>query len=165
MKNQVRFRNPIKAIIVKKDGTEIEVPMVENGVVDVGFNHLLGVAFRAQSQIANWYIGLIESEGLSLPVLADGDTMASHAWTEVTTYSEANRQQWTPTVVDDQTINNSSAVEFTFNAASAIRGIFISSSNTKGGTAGTLWSTALFAANMDFVNTEKLRIIYTVSAS
>jgi len=165
MNNKVKFNNPIKAQILRKTGEVIDVEIVENGVVDEGFNYLLGTSFRAVSQIGLWYIGLIQGEGAGVPVLDDADTMASHAWTENVAYDEATREVWTPVVVTDQSVANTVTADFTFNAAAEIRGIFIPSSSTKSGSTGTLWATALFNANMDFVDDDVLRIIYTVSAS
>jgi hypothetical protein len=165
LKANVNFFNPLRAEVVRADGTVEELDLVNNGVVDEGFEHLLGVAFRAESQISSWYMGLITSEGAGTPVLDPSDTMASHAWSETTTYSEANRVQWSPDVVTSQSIANTSAMVFSFNANSDIRGIFVTSSNVKGGASGTLWATALFNANMTFTSSEVIRLIYTVSAS
>lgn len=165
MKNNVIFKNPIKAEIVRANGDIIPVDLVENGVVDEGFNYLLGTAFRSVVQQNAWAMGVIQGEGASVPVLDPADTMASHAWTENILYDEVNRPTWAPDVVTDQSIANTAAILFTFNAAAQIRGIFISTDNTKNGVTGTLWATALFNNNMDFVDDDILRIVYTVSAS
>lgn len=165
MNNNVTFNNPVKAEIIKKDGTIIDVPLVNNGVVREGFNYLLGTSFRGVAQISAWSIGLIAGEGASTPVLDPTDTMLSHAWTEATTYDEVVRSAWNPIATTVSEISNPTALIFTFNAATQIRGIFVSSSDVKGGTAGTLWATALFNANMDFVDDDILRIIYGVSVS
>ena len=163
MNTNINFRNPIKAEIVRANGDVEEVPLAFNGVTLEGFDHLLGVGFRNQALITTWFMGLITSAGGSPPVVAESDTMASNAWSETTTYGEANRPTWTPAVVTQKSIANSAAVVFTFNGAADIRGIFITSDNTKGGTAGKLWATALFNANMVFADTEILRLIYTIN--
>ena len=157
--------NPVKAQVIRKDGSVEDVPLVFNDVVLEGFQYLLGSGFRAVAQISNWYLGLITSEGVSDPVLDESDTLASKAWSETTTYSEATRPEWAADLVDEKNISNNTAREFTFNANSEIRGVFVASSNTKGGTSGTLWATALFAANMSFTSGEILKVIYSVSAS
>jgi hypothetical protein len=45
-----------------------------------------------------------------------------------------------------------------------LKGIFVTSSNTKNGTTGTLWSTAAFASTVDVSNGDSLKITYTVNA-
>ncbi len=161
----VKFCNTVKAQVIRKNGEVEDIEMVNNGVVDEGFNYFLGSAFRAVSQISLWYMGLIEGEGIVVPTLDDADTMSSHAWTENVDYDEVDRPTWTPVVVTDSSIANTTSVDFTFNTAAQIRGVFIPSDDTKGGSSGTLWATALFNANMDFTDDDVLRIIYTVSAS
>lgn len=165
MNNNVLFNNPIKAQIIRKNGDVVDIPMVSNGVVNDGFIYLLGSSFRAEPQISSWYIGLIQGEGASIPILDPSDTTSSHAWTENVDYDEPVRPTWSPTAFSATSIANTTTRDFTFNAITQVRGIFIPSSDAKGGASGTLWATALFNANMDFTNSDVLRIIYTVSAS
>lgn len=77
------------------------------------------------------------------------DTMASHAsWTELTAYSEANRQAFTPGTIANGSVDNSaSKAVFTINAdATIIAGLFMADNNSKGGTTGTLYGMAPFSA-------------------
>jgi hypothetical protein len=50
------------------------------------------------------------------------------------------------------------------NASGTVKGIFITSNNTKSGTSGKLWSTALFSADVPVVNGDQLKITYTLNA-
>lgn len=77
------------------------------------------------------------------------DTMASHAsWSELTAYSEANRQTFKAGTIASGSLNNSAAkAVFTINAnATIVAGLFMADNNTKGGTTGTLYGMAPFAS-------------------
>jgi hypothetical protein len=98
--------------------------------------------------------------------LADADTMASHVgWTENQDYSETVRQDWLPGAASSQSITNGSAATFTINGTATLGGIFVTSSGLKGGTVGTLWSTANFASDLSVVSSDVVKITYTVNAS
>lgn len=77
-----------------------------------------------------------------------GDTLASHinSWSEATPYSNAVRPTWTKNgAASGGAMSNSSAkASFTINANSRIFGAFMSTDNTKGGTAGILYGGGLF---------------------
>lgn len=147
-----------------RDGKKIRDFMVQNGVTNVGKNHILDSTFNAASQVTSWYIGLIDSSGYS--ALAAGDTMSSHAgWNEFTTYSEGTRTEWAPDAAASQAITNGTPATFSITGTGTLKGIFVASNSTKSGTTGTLWATALFASDVDVINTDILRITYTVTAS
>ncbi len=136
-----------------------------NDITNIGKNTLFDVMFHDGTQIgsASWFIGLISSSGYS--ALAAADTMSSHAgWTEFTGYSQATRVAWGPGASASQTITNASAATFDVNASGTVKGVFVPSNSTKGGTTGILWATALFAADVPVVNGDQLRITYSVSA-
>lgn len=135
---------------------------IPNGIVDVGLNDILDVAFHAGSQITAWFIGLVDNSGFS--AFADADTMGSHAgWNEFTTYSEATRVAWAEDVPASRSITNTTSSDFSITGTGTIKGIFLTSNNTKSGTTGTLWATAAFASNVAVVNGDSLKITYTVS--
>jgi len=145
-----------------RDGQVLSQFTIPNGIVDVGLNSILEIYFHSGTQITTWYLGLIDNSGFS--ALAAADTMASHAgWTESTAYSNANRPTWTAGTAASRSITNSSTVDFTINATATIKGIFVTSNNTKGGTSGTLWATAAFASTVAVSNGDTLKITYTVS--
>ncbi len=113
-----------------------------NGLTTAGINQLFNDEFRNGTTPAAWYMGLIDNE--SFTALAIGDTMGSHAdWIENTDYDEATRPAWSPAESSSRKIENTSSVQFTMNAAVTIKGLFIASDNTKGGTSETLWATGV----------------------
>jgi hypothetical protein len=142
------------------------LPDQPNGITDEGMHYLLEVGFRSDagmpvSQIAPWYAGLIDNAGFTGD--NPSDTMASHTgWTEITTqYNEASRQTLAFPAASSRTITAS--VSFTMNASKTIQGIFVTSNNTKGGTTGTLWSTALFSTPPSLVTGNVLTANYSLT--
>jgi len=136
---------------------------ITNGITDEGYNTILNAMFNdATSKTADWVIGLINASGFS--ALADADTMSSHAgWTEFTTYSEGTRPEWNPDAAASQAITNATLRDFNISSGGTLKGIFISSNATKGGTTGFLWSTALFAGDIPVSGSDLIKIAYTVS--
>jgi hypothetical protein len=129
---------------------------------------MAGTALTSVTQITTWYLGLYGAGASNTP--AAGDTMASHAgWTEVTTYSNANRV--TATFVTATTANPSvvtntaSPAVFNINGTTTVGGAFLTSENTKGGTTGTLFSAADFGSPGDrsVVSGDTLSVTYTFS--
>jgi hypothetical protein len=148
-----------------RDGKVIGTYDFPNDITNEGKNTLFEIMFHDGTQIASsaWCSGLISNSGYS--GLAAGDTMASHSgWTEATGYTQANRVAWGPGAAASQSITNASPMTFDINATATIKGIFITNQNTKGGTSGKLWATALFAADVPVSNGDQLRVTYTVSA-
>jgi hypothetical protein len=151
-----------------KDGNLKWKAETPNLVVNVGLQYMAGSALTSTTQITTWYLGLYGAGSSNTP--AAGDTMSSHiGWTEDTTYSNANRPTATlaaatnanPSVVT----NSASPATFNINGTTTIGGAFLTSSNTKGGTTGTLFSAADFQAPGDrsVVNGDTLNVTYTFS--
>jgi hypothetical protein len=145
-----------------RDGKIIGVHEFPNGIVTVGKNALLDSFFRNTAPPAAWYTGLVDNASFS--AFAAADTMSSHAgWIEATIYTEATRVQWSPGAASAGSITNGTVMTFNINATGTIKGIFVVSNNTKGGTTGTLWSTAAFGSTVAVNNTDQLKITYTLS--
>ena len=151
-----------------KDGNLKWEAQSKNLVVNVGLQYMAGTALTSVAQITTWYLGLYGSGATNTP--AAGDTMSSHAgWTEVTTYSNANRVTATfatATTANPSVVTNSaSPATFNINGTATVGGAFLTSSNTKGGTTGTLFSAADFGAPGDrsVVNSDTLSVTYTFS--
>jgi hypothetical protein len=144
-----------------EDGSLAWSEVIPNGATTAGLNDMLNVAFGAAAQHASWFVGLISGVGFSATVA--GDTMASHAgWSEFTGYSEANRQAWTPGAAGAGAIINPVRASMSVNAnGSQIRGAFIVSDNTKGGSAGVLWATSLSPTVKVLNAGQILRVDYT----
>lgn len=148
-----------------RDGKVIGVYDFPNDITNEGKNHIFGVQFFDVTQIASssWFSGLISNSGYS--ALAAADTMASHAgWTEFTGYSQATRPAWGQGTPASQSITNASPITYDITSSGTIKGVFITSNSTKGGTTGKLWATALFAADVPVSNGDQLKATYTVSA-
>lgn len=138
---------------------------VPNGIVNEGKDEILDVMFNDATQTANnsWFIGLIDLSGFT--ALADTDTMSSHAgWNEFTSYSEANRVAWGSGAAASQSTTNSTPATFNISGSGTVKGVLVTTNNTKGGTSGLLWATALFAADVPVSNGDQLKVTYTVSA-
>jgi hypothetical protein len=149
---------------VLRDKKVVHRERLRNGVTDTGITNLLDWGFRDQTQPTNWYLGIIDNSGYT--GVAAGDTMASHSgWNEFTTYSETNRQEWVTVAAAAKAITNTTTTDFSITGAGTLKGIFAVSDNTKSGSTGVLWATALFSATVAVVNGDTLKITYTVSGS
>lgn len=149
-----------------KDGNLKWQDTAENGVTNTALNDVLNVYIEASSQTTSWYTGLVDNAGFT--GFAAGDTAASHSgWSESTAYSNSTRIQWSPGSASSQAITNSSTMDFSINTNSTvIKGLFIISNSTKGGTSGTLFSTAAFSGGTQSVNSgDTLKVTYTLSAA
>ena len=151
-----------------KDGNLKWEAESKNLVVNTGLQDMNAKYFTGSSYTAAWYLGLYGAGASNTP--AAGDTMASHAgWTENTTYSNANRPTatfGTPTTANPSVATNSaSPAVFNINGTTTVGGAFLTNSNTKGGTTGTLYSAADFSAPGDrsVVNGDTLTVTYTLS--
>jgi hypothetical protein len=138
--------------------------IVPNGVTDLGINDNENVYFAGSTQRSPWYFGLIDNAGFT--ALASGDTSASHAgWTEFTTIVEANRQAWSVGAAAAKTITGTASSVFTMAGAANIKGAFLISNNTLGGSTGMLWSTGAFGVVQALVTSQALRVNYTLTGA
>jgi hypothetical protein len=168
MKELVKAGGVFKAKCVAPDGTvrwEFETP---NLVVNEGLQDMNAKYFAGATYSAAWYIGLYGAASSNNPTA--NDTAATHpGFTEVTPYSNATRPACTfgtATTADPSVISNTlSPASFSINAAATVGGAFLISDNTKGGTAGVLFSAADFAAPGDrsVVSGDTLLVTYTFS--
>ena len=154
-----------------KDGNFKWQAESKNLVVNAGLAYMAGTALTSVTQITSFFLGLYGAASSNTPAAAD--TMASHAgWTEVTTYSNANRIAATfvtattanPSVVT----NTASPAVFNINGTTTVGGAFLvggTGSSTKGGSTGTLFSAADFGSPGDrsVVNSDTLSVTYTFS--
>lgn len=133
---------------------------VPNAAVTVGLNYVLDTSFRGGSALSSWYIGLITNSAFS--GLASTDTMSSHAgWAEYTGYTEGTRRQWSPGAASGGSLVNSSAVQFTNGGSTgSIKGMFLGSDNTKSGTSGTLWATAIESSARSLAASQVFQVYY-----
>lgn len=147
-----------------RNGETINDFRIKNGIVNEGLDALLDIMFHNGTQIATWYLGLVDNAGFS--AFAASDTMSSHAgWAESVAYSDANRIEWTEGAASSQSITNGTPVTFNINASATIKGVFLTSDNTKSGSIGTLWASAAFSSTVAVQNGDQLKVTYTVNAA
>lgn len=121
---------------------------MRNTVMTAGKNDLLDKYFAGSGYTAAWYVGVISSASYS--AIAAADTMSSHAgWLEANAtnapnYDEATRPALTFSAASGGSKATSAASVFTIAATGTLKGAFVTSNNTKGGTTGILYSAALF---------------------
>lgn len=157
-----------KATCVGPDGKVKWEAEAHNLVVNQGLQDMNTKYFKGVTYSAAWYIGLYGAASSNNPTA--NDTAALHpGFTEVTPYSNATRPAatfGTATTADPSVIDNSGSVaSFTINASETVGGAFLISDNTKGGTAGVLFSAADFAAPGDrsVASGDTLLVTYTFS--
>lgn len=132
-----------------------------NAPTNAGVNYVLDAAFGGGSQISPFYIGLIDN---AAGVLAVTDTLASKAWTEAVGYSGGARIEWQDDAASSRTKVNTTTADFNMTGSATIRGLFVAEDDTPGGTTGLLWSTALFGTPSSVVNTDVLKLVYSLGA-
>lgn len=140
-----------------------------NQITTEGLNYLLDVGFHNGTQVATWYIGLVDTGGsyaagnLASQIATTG---SANGWNEYTEYSETLRQTWTEDAAASGSITNSTTVDFSMNASGTVAGMFLVSTSTKGGTSGTLWTVLNFSGgNQTVSNGDTLKVTYTLTAS
>lgn len=140
---------------------EFEAP---NLVVNEGLNHMLNVLFRGTTQVNPWYVGIFE--GNYTPVATVTAATIASASTECTAYTSSTRVEYDEAAASSQvTTNAASRASFIFNATKTIYGAFIVSSNTKSGTAGTLFAAARFSSSKAVDSGDELLLTYAFTAS
>lgn len=147
-----------------------------NLVTTEGKNDLLDKYFKGSSYTAAWYVGLISS--VSYSALAAGDTAAqingTNAWKEANTgggantptFSQGTRPALTLGSVSGGSVDNSaSKAAFSITGTGTIKGAFVASVSTLGGTTGKLYSEGTFSADRSVVNGDTLNVQVTLTAS
>lgn len=141
-----------------REGKVIQREEGFNMITNEGFNAILDIMFGSQAKSAAWYIGLINND----PTFDPSDTLASHpGWTEGTNYV-GDRKLWQADSANNGSIVNGTASEFTINANDTIYGAFLTDAET--GSTGILWCMKEFASSMAVVDTDIIRVFYTVNA-
>lgn len=137
----------------------------KNMVVNVGLQKLLDILFVGTSEVINpWHVGLAGTA----PTVASGDTMASHAgWNHFINYDEATRQEFTDVRTAQVVSNSAATASFTISTnGSVIGGAFLTSNNTKNGSAGVLLCAVAFTGgNKSADDNDTIAVTYTFSAA
>lgn len=138
-----------------------------NRVMNAGIQYMAGTALAGSTQITSWYVGLVTGPGSGIAYNST-DTMASHTWVEFTSYSQATRPSATfsaATASNPSIVTNAvSVATFTVTAGGIVAGAFLTSSNTKSGTTGTLFSASNFTSgNRTVAPNDTVYVTYTFS--
>lgn len=138
---------------------------IKNLVTTVGKNDLLDKYLSGSAYTAAWYLGLIGATSYTTGAAA-GDTSASHGgWVEDQNYSQGSRPTTAWSAASGGSKSLSAAAQFSINATTTIKGCFLISNSTKGGTTGILYSAGLFTGgDKALANGDTLSVSYTGSA-
>ena len=140
-----------------RGGRVIDRFQVHNIMPIEGIHHMYGVLLTSGAQVATWYIGLYENSYTpqSSDVAATFATLAG----EISAYENASRHTFVPGAFSAGVVSSSAVpAEFVFNAGKTVRGGFMASTSTKGGTAGVLLSAVQFSSPRVVVATDILRV-------
>jgi hypothetical protein len=151
-------------VCIGPDGVEKWRDTFPNLVVNSGLQLMNNTFFAGTSYTAVWYLGLITGPASGTTFNA-ADTMLSHGgWTEDTTYSNANRPTVTfgTATLADPSVIATTATSFSINGTTTVAGAFLTTDNTKGGTAGTLFSASDFTGGDRLLQSgDTLNVTYT----
>jgi hypothetical protein len=164
----IAFHGRFDVACVGPDGRERWRDYAENLVCAEGLRMCLEIMFRAQSAIANWYLGLVDNASFTTG-FAGSDVIGAGGhpgWVENINYTNTNRPQWITSAASGGSITNPTSANFNMNATVTIKGLFLVSSNVVNGTSGTLFSEAAFSGGNQLVNTgDTLQCTYTLSTT
>lgn len=152
-----------------RDGVVIDTWETTNLVVDEGLTYLLGNSFDGTTPtITTWYLGLFSNN--RAPVNTDtAATFPGDSGETTTPYSEATRPEWIEGAVTSNPVaigNTASVGVFTFvDPTTNVYGAFMVSTNTKGGTLGTLAAASQFSSMRTMLASDVLNVTYTLSAT
>lgn len=149
------------------DGNIVWKDTFKNLVTTVGGNNMLDNHLSGSGYTAAWYLGLIGSTGYTTGVNV-ADTASSHSgWAEDTNYSQSTRPAASWNSASGKSKSLASGAVFNISGLSGqntIKGCFLISNGTKGGTSGVLYSAGLFTGgDQPVVNGNILTVTYTAS--
>lgn len=172
-----------------RDGKLIGVYDIPNGITDEGKKRLFGVMFNGATQIAAWYIGIIDNASYVALAAADvytqingkGGDGNTNGWREFEDYTDENntsngltRPAWPEEAASGAgtVVMTNTAVKAVFKvtAAGTVKGLFlcggVASCQNKGDYSadGLLWATALFTqGDTPVAIDDVLNVTYSVS--
>lgn len=155
---QLKFRGRY-SLTMEKNGIILAERKIKNLTPTAMVNHMFDVVFGGSAANATWYIGLINNT--PTPVLAQADTLASHAgWVEFTSYT-GNRQEWVDSAAASRAKTGAAAV-FPITGTGTVYGLFLAS--VASGTSGVLGSEGAFDIPLPVINGANCNVVFTIEA-
>jgi len=156
------LENIWEVVCYDSSGAEKWREVNENLVTTEGLNDILTKYLKGSSYTAAWYVGLAGAG-----TKAAADTMSSHSgWAVVADYSESVRQTLTLGTASSGSIDNTaSKAVFSINGTATVAGAFVTTSNTKSGTSGTLYGVVDFGSSRSVISGDTLTVTVTLTAA
>lgn len=134
----------------------------KNLVPTQGLNFEQNTLFNGSAYTAGFFVGLIDNASFSAIALTDTAAQigGSNGWLEFTGYSEGTRQTLTMGTSVAGSIDSSAApAVFMVSTGFTLNGGFVITDDTKGGTAGVLYSATSNGSPVPFVIGQQVRIV------
>lgn len=141
------------------DGSIKSVETVHNLMPNDAVDYLLNAAFMGSSAYSTWYLSLFDNA--RTPLATDTMTTFMADCGEDTVYTVTGGARPTisfPPVASGVLTTTASPNEFEFVSAATIRGAFVTTGVTRGGTTGLLCSAVLFPTAKVIAAGESLRV-------
>jgi hypothetical protein len=155
-----------------RDG--VEIARVKNLVTTEGLNDILTKYFKGSAYTSTPFVGIINNTGY-IAIVA-GDTAAkittsspgggNNGWEEFTSYTAGTRPALTlGTAVLGAIDNSASLASYTLSANLSLKGSFLVTNSTKGGTTGVLVSEAVLGSPLAYLSGQVISVGIFLSAS
>ena len=150
-----------------RDGKVVDTWTQDNIVVDEGLNYLLNSSLVAATPITTQYLGVFKNNYTPLAANVASTFTGSGVANEATTeYSESTRPVWNRVTATAKVVTNTaSPATFTFASGVTLYGAFLVSTNTKGGTTGTLIAASKFSSARVMLISDVLNVTYSLTIS
>ncbi len=145
-----RFKNVYTFHHYAVDGTLKGIAKISNLVTTEGLNDVMTQYFTGSGYTATWFCGLVSNA--SFGSFGAGDTAAeiggTNDWTEFGFYSGTRPALVLGTITGGAADNSASLASFTFGTGGTLKGGFLVSDDTIGGTDGVLFGEGPFDDGM-----------------
>ncbi|MHC1623451.1 MAG: hypothetical protein ACXQTR_02530 [Candidatus Methanospirareceae archaeon] len=167
LKSGFKFGGVFEVTCHDKDGNLKWTDKAHNLWVQEGLEYLLDVIFKAGTRQDPLYVGLIKT---TLPGTDSSMNDNGTGWYEADEYDETTRQEFVDGAITGTTTkqldNDASKASFTMNASVTLKGAFLATDNTKGGTTGKLLCAVAFTeGDRSVLDNDVVNVKYTVGST